>query len=450
MPSVYSGARAAARGKYRRPAAAVADTTPSHLAVLAPVCRAEGRFPHVRRTQHDATAPRAEAPDRRRIGRPPRRRHRPSHQPRHRRDLLPGARRRPRRRRQGRPRRAAGVRVRPLVPDEPQRPGEAPAQARRRPLGAPRGVRARRLAGERQDLPGGDPRRRRAGQRHPGLRLRVVRTSSPARSSRSTATSTPTCSASRSASWRPSSPGTTPTCLACWKLGPALATGCTVILKPSELTPLTAMKLGELAREVGFPPGVLNVLPGYGAPTGEALARHPGVDKIAFTGSVRTARRLLHASADTNLKKLTLELGGQEPAGHLPRRGPGSRRRGLLLGHLRQQGRGLQRGQPGPGPREGPRRLRREAGRPGPADGGRRSAGRPHRDGRAGQPAPAGDHPPATSSRERARARPWPAAASATARAPRRRATSSSPPSSRTCSRTCASPRRKSSARCSR
>ncbi|MGZ6078895.1 MAG: aldehyde dehydrogenase family protein, partial [Myxococcaceae bacterium] len=104
-----------------------------------------------------------------------------------------------------------------------------------------------------------------------------------------------------------------PTCLACWKLGPSLATGCTVILKPSELTPLTAMKLGELAREVGFPPGVLNVLPGYGAPTGEALARHPGVDKIAFTGSVRTARRLLHASADTNLKKLTLELGGKSP-----------------------------------------------------------------------------------------------------------------------------------------
>jgi acyl-CoA reductase-like NAD-dependent aldehyde dehydrogenase len=103
------------------------------------------------------------------------------------------------------------------------------------------------------------------------------------------------------------------TCLACWKLGPALATGCTVILKPSELTPLTALKLGELAREVGFPPGVLNVLPGYGAPTGEALARHPGVDKIAFTGSVRTARRLLHASADTNLKKLSLELGGKSP-----------------------------------------------------------------------------------------------------------------------------------------
>jgi acyl-CoA reductase-like NAD-dependent aldehyde dehydrogenase len=104
-----------------------------------------------------------------------------------------------------------------------------------------------------------------------------------------------------------------PTCLMCWKLGPALASGCTVILKPSELTPLTALKLAELAREVGFPDGVLNVLPGYGDVTGEALARHPGVDKISFTGSIRTARRLIHASGDTNLKKLTLELGGKSP-----------------------------------------------------------------------------------------------------------------------------------------
>ena len=104
-----------------------------------------------------------------------------------------------------------------------------------------------------------------------------------------------------------------PTCLACWKLGPALAAGCTVILKPSEWTPLTAMKLGELAREAGFPDGVLNVLPGYGEPAGEALARHPAVDKISFTGSIRTARRLLQASAETNLKKLTLELGGKSP-----------------------------------------------------------------------------------------------------------------------------------------
>jgi acyl-CoA reductase-like NAD-dependent aldehyde dehydrogenase len=104
-----------------------------------------------------------------------------------------------------------------------------------------------------------------------------------------------------------------PTCSACWKLGPALASGCTVILKPSELTPLTAMRLGELALEAGLPDGVLNVLPGLGDVAGEALARHPGVDKVSFTGSIRTARRLLHASGDTNLKKLTLELGGKSP-----------------------------------------------------------------------------------------------------------------------------------------
>ena len=103
------------------------------------------------------------------------------------------------------------------------------------------------------------------------------------------------------------------TSLACWKLGPALAVGCTVVLKPLEWTPLTALKLGELAREVGLPDGVLNVLPGEGEPAGEALARHPGVDKVAFTGSIRTARRLLHASADTNLKRLSLELGGKSP-----------------------------------------------------------------------------------------------------------------------------------------
>jgi len=109
-----------------------------------------------------------------------------------------------------------------------------------------------------------------------------------------------------------------PTSLASWKLGPALATGCTVVLKPSELTPLTALKLAELSQEAGFPEGVLNVLPGYGDPAGEAIARHPEVDKISFTGSIRTARRLLHASADTNLKKLSLELGGKSPQIILP------------------------------------------------------------------------------------------------------------------------------------
>jgi acyl-CoA reductase-like NAD-dependent aldehyde dehydrogenase len=99
----------------------------------------------------------------------------------------------------------------------------------------------------------------------------------------------------------------------CWKLGPALAAGCTVVLKPSELTPLTALKLAELSQEAGFPEGVLNVVPGYGEPAGEAIARHPDVDKVSFTGSIRTARRLVRASGETNLKKLTLELGGKSP-----------------------------------------------------------------------------------------------------------------------------------------
>jgi aldehyde dehydrogenase (NAD+) len=109
-----------------------------------------------------------------------------------------------------------------------------------------------------------------------------------------------------------------PTALACWKLGPALAAGCTVVLKPSELTPLTALELGALALEAGIPPGVVNVVPGHGDPAGEALARHPDVDKLSFTGSGRTARRLLQASAASNLKKLTLELGGKSPQIILP------------------------------------------------------------------------------------------------------------------------------------
>ena len=104
-----------------------------------------------------------------------------------------------------------------------------------------------------------------------------------------------------------------PCSIAAWKLGPALASGCTVVLKPSELTPLTALKLAELAQEAGLPPGVLNVVPGEGMPAGEAIARHPLVDKVSFTGSVATARRLLHASAETNLKRLSLELGGKSP-----------------------------------------------------------------------------------------------------------------------------------------
>jgi acyl-CoA reductase-like NAD-dependent aldehyde dehydrogenase len=104
-----------------------------------------------------------------------------------------------------------------------------------------------------------------------------------------------------------------PTSLAAWKIGPALAAGNTVVLKPSELTPITALMLAECARDAGVPPGVFNVVPGLGSVAGDALARHPWVDLVAFTGSPLTARALLRASADSNLKKIALELGGKSP-----------------------------------------------------------------------------------------------------------------------------------------
>jgi acyl-CoA reductase-like NAD-dependent aldehyde dehydrogenase len=104
-----------------------------------------------------------------------------------------------------------------------------------------------------------------------------------------------------------------PLIITAWKLGPALATGNSVVLKPASQSPLTALRLAALAAEAGLPDGVLNVLPGPGPVVGEALARHPDVDKLAFTGSIETGRRLLHASADTNLKPVQLELGGKSP-----------------------------------------------------------------------------------------------------------------------------------------
>ena len=100
---------------------------------------------------------------------------------------------------------------------------------------------------------------------------------------------------------------------AAWKVAPALACGCSVVLKPSELTPLSALRFAEICEEAGLPAGCLVVVTGYGATAGEALALHEDVDKISFTGSVETARRLLHNSAASNLKRLSLELGGKSP-----------------------------------------------------------------------------------------------------------------------------------------
>ena len=97
-----------------------------------------------------------------------------------------------------------------------------------------------------------------------------------------------------------------------WKIGPALATGCTVVLKPAEEAPLTPLRLAELCQEAGVPPGVVNVVPGYGETAGAALAAHPDVDKVAFTGSHLTGQSIIRASAG-NLKRVSLELGGKSP-----------------------------------------------------------------------------------------------------------------------------------------
>jgi aldehyde dehydrogenase (NAD+)/betaine-aldehyde dehydrogenase len=103
-----------------------------------------------------------------------------------------------------------------------------------------------------------------------------------------------------------------PLMMTTWKLAPALAAGCAVVLKPDSATPLTALRLGELAAEVGFPPGAVNIVPGPGKTTGAHLVRHPGVDKIAFTGSTETGGEIMRM-ASSPIKRITLELGGKSP-----------------------------------------------------------------------------------------------------------------------------------------
>jgi aldehyde dehydrogenase (NAD+) len=104
-----------------------------------------------------------------------------------------------------------------------------------------------------------------------------------------------------------------PLLMQAWKFGPALAAGNTVVLKVAEQTPLTALRVGALAMEAGFPPGVINILTGFGPTAGGALARHMDVDKVAFTGSTEVGHEILKAAAESNLKRVTLELGGKSP-----------------------------------------------------------------------------------------------------------------------------------------
>ncbi len=104
-----------------------------------------------------------------------------------------------------------------------------------------------------------------------------------------------------------------PMLMQAWKLAPALATGNTVVMKPAEQTPLSALRIGELIVEAGFPEGVVNLLPGFGPTAGAAIARHMDVDKVAFTGSTEVGHLIMGATAQSNLKRVTLELGGKSP-----------------------------------------------------------------------------------------------------------------------------------------
>lgn len=104
-----------------------------------------------------------------------------------------------------------------------------------------------------------------------------------------------------------------PLLMQAWKWGPALATGCTLVLKPAEQTPLTALRVAELAMEAGFPDGVINVVPGYGPTAGAAIAEHNDIDKVAFTGSTEVGKLIMQAAGRSNLKRVTLELGGKSP-----------------------------------------------------------------------------------------------------------------------------------------
>ena len=107
-------------------------------------------------------------------------------------------------------------------------------------------------------------------------------------------------------------PWNSPLLLLTWKLAPALTAGCTFVAKPAEQTSVSTLEFGKLVEEAGFPPGVFNVVTGFGVPTGQALVRHPGVDKVAFTGSMQTGKQVMKDAAD-HLAKVTLELGGKSP-----------------------------------------------------------------------------------------------------------------------------------------
>ena len=165
-----------------------------------------------------------------------------------------------------------------------------------------------------------------------------------------------------------------------WKLGPALAAGNTAVMKPSEIVPLSTLRLCELMVEVGMPPGVVNVVPGYGHDAGARIAAHPDIAKVSFTGSTRTGRSVVEASAG-NLKRLHLELGGKGANVVFADADLDAAVERLGVRDLPQPGPGVHRRLPARAPRGDRGRVPRPVPRAGPVAARRRPAGPGHRDG---------------------------------------------------------------------
>ena len=236
-----------------------------------------------------------------------------------------------------------------------------------------------------------------------------------------------------------------PLMMTTWKLAPALAAGCSVVLKPDPQTPLTAIRLAELAAEVGFPAGAINVVPGDGPTTGAYLVRHPGVDKVAFTGSTRTGGEIMRLASDP-VKRITLELGGKSPNLVFADADLASAIPSSAWAIFYAAGQSCEARSRAARREAALRRGRLEDGRARGRDPRRRPARRRDADGLADLARPTATGCTASSSGAPARApRSWPAAPCPTAPARSIRRPSSRPP--RTSSRSC---RRRSSARSSR
>ena len=194
-----------------------------------------------------------------------------------------------------------------------------------------------------------------------------------------------------------------PLLMLAWKWGPALACGNTVVMKPAEQTPLTALRVGELAIEAGFPAGVINIINGFGETAGAALVAHPDVDKIAFTGHVDTAK-IIQKPGGRHAQAHDLRAGRQEPERHLRRRRPGRRRRRRLPRHLLPRRPVLHRRQPAVRRGEDPPGVRRAARREGQGRAGSatRSTPRPSKARRSRRSSSTRSSATSTSARSRA------------------------------------------------